>query len=204
MTALQKFRELQWTDYIKYVFADPAKIAYLLEPGKGFLPAALFVPIASAGAFILASSSLRIQNSFFFYKMSYGWIMLSVIYIAKVVIIASLLDMIMQFTGKSGSVVKNISIIALSYFPSLFIVPAIAVFTAVNFAPAFMFFLLIIFFDAWGVFIVVRALSELYRIQFSKSLVIYFVPFVAFYFTLICFFIISVIMMYGLISSVLT
>ena len=175
-------RSLKWADYIYFALVDPRSMYRLINTSeKGFLPLTCIFPVFAAVVEILAVALLSVQSPFFFAKVSYGWILLSLLNCIGVLLFSLLLDMELQFTGKPGNIKKIITLVNIAQFPMLFLLPAVSIFTVLNFAALFFFVLFALALSAWCAFIIITGISEMYALPFAKALLYYILPYAVFF-----------------------
>lgn len=175
---MQKIKSLEWADVLVECLIEPSKLALRFANSEVNIYKTGFIfPILSSGISILAMSVLSAQNGYFYYKISYGWILHAIISFLVIFISSGLTDMVFQFRGKRGNVKKIINILNFSYFPSLFVLPFVMFFTTLNFAAPFWFFIISLAALLWGLYIAARCLSELFIVDFFSALISYLLPF---------------------------
>src|SRR5208283_5085637 len=91
---------------------------------KSFLLSFL-VPAAVAVMEIITISILGKQTLFFYYKITYGWILLFLYISFKVITAAALMDTASQFFGFRGNIREMIILVNFSLFPDVFILPLV-------------------------------------------------------------------------------
>ncbi len=182
---LETFKTLTWADYFLYALTDPREL-YRRIRQKDPDPFALSfaVPAATALFDILAMSMMGSETGFFYYKISYGWILLFIYELLKTVIYSSLVDVTAQLHGHRGNIREIIAVANFSLLPKVFFLPVIVFFTAVNFAPGFFYVFFSILFFAWYVMIFVQGLSEMHELDFGRSFIIVIIPALFIYITM--------------------
>ena len=113
---LAELKSLRWADLLLYSLLDPRSLYRQInrnEPRSFAL--SFLMPAAVAIIELLTLSLLGKQTPFFYYKVTYGWILLFLCQALISVIAASLMDMASQFFGWKGNIreftmasVKNI------------------------------------------------------------------------------------------------
>ncbi len=175
--SLEKFRTLAWADFFLYSLMDPrALYRRIKQKEPDALWMSLLVPAFVSLSDILILSLMGKESPFFYYKISYGWIMIFLITFIKVVIYTSLVDAAAQFNGLKGSIRELLTAVNFSMLPELFILPASYPFIVGDFAPAFFYILFSIIAFAWHVLILVQAISEMHSIEFGRAFLIYIMP----------------------------
>ncbi len=171
-------RTLRWTDFFFNALVDPRAL-YRSIAAREVNPLAMsfLVPAAVVITDILSLSLLGQQTGFFYYKVTYGWILLLLIAVMRYVITASLMDLISQLMGFEGRIGQMIPLLNYSIFPRVLILPVVHIFKTINFAPIFfyMFFSFALF--LWSAFIAIQGVSEMHKTGFGKSLVIFIFPY---------------------------
>jgi hypothetical protein len=189
---LETLKSLRWTDFFLYTVTDPREL-YRRIRQKDPDPFALsfIIPAIAALFDILVLSIAGKETGFFYYKISYGWILVFIYAVFKIVIYSSLVDMTAQFFGYRGNIREMLTIVNFSMFPGIFILPVFYLFEMINFAPGFFYVFFSILFFIWYVMIFVQGISEMHSIDFGKSFVIFILPAV---FIGIVFFLITVLL----------
>ncbi|MGL4369944.1 MAG: Yip1 family protein [Spirochaetota bacterium] len=173
-------RSLRWVDYVYFALVDPRGLCKLINAsGSGFLSVLIIIPVLAALSQIVALSLLSVQSRFFFSKLSYGWVLLSLLNLACVLLISLLVDMGLQFAGKPGNIKKILSLLLAAQFPKVLLLPAVSVFSVISFAPVVFYVLFSIAFFLWCVYIAVTGISEMHALPFGKALAFFAVPYLA-------------------------
>ncbi|HNX24954.1 MAG TPA: Yip1 family protein [Spirochaetota bacterium] len=174
---LETIKSLRWTDFFLYAITDPREL-YRRIRQKDPDPFALsFIIPAVASLFdILVLSLAGKETGFFYYKMSYGWILVFIYAVFKIVIYSSLVDVTAQFFGYKGNIREMLTIANFSIFPGIFLLPVFYLFAVIDFAPGFFYVFFSILFFIWYVMIFVQGISEMHSIDFGKSFVIFILP----------------------------
>ena len=174
---MDKIKSLVWADYFIYALADPRELYRLISSRK---PVGIYVSFAVPAivviADILALSLLGEATGFFFYKITYGWILILIYTIVKIAVYASLIDTVSQFKGYEGRAGEVIAMVSYSMFPKVFILPLVYFFSIINFAPGFFYVFFIFLLFVWYVMILVQGISEMHSIEFSRALALYIIP----------------------------
>lgn len=174
---IDKIKSLTWADYFFYALTDPRELYRLISTGNsGTIYLSFAVPALVVIADILALSILGSGSGSFYYKITYGWILISIYTLVKIAVYASLIDTASQFMGYQGKAKELIAMVSYSMFPKVFILPLVYFFSIINFAPGFfyVFFMFILF--VWYVMILVQGISEMHSIEFSRAIAIYILP----------------------------
>ncbi len=172
-----EFRSLRWADLFLNALVDPRAL-YRQISRKEPRPFALsfMVPAAESAIGILTLSLLCSQTTFFYYKITYGWILVFLFHSIIVVISAALMDMAAQFFGLKGNVRELISLVNFSLFPRVFILPAVYIFKVFNFAPLFFYSFFFMGLFIWSALIAVQGISEMHNCGFGRAVIMYLFP----------------------------
>ncbi len=174
---LETFKSLRWSDYFLYSITDPRELyRRIRQKDPDPLILSFIVPAITALFDILALSLIGKESGFFYYKLSYGWILVFIYAVFKIVIYSSLVDMTAQFFGCSGNIKEMLTLVNFSIFPRVLFLPLFYLFAVLNFAPAFFYVFFSITFFIWYVLIFVQGISEMHSIDFGKSFVIFILP----------------------------
>lgn len=173
--SMASFRSLRWVDYIFLAILDPRSLGRLLN-ARGFLIPTLILPAAVAITEILCLSRFGHQSGFFLYKISYGWIFLFILITVKVFGLAAVIDLTAQFFGLKGSYLKTLTLVMVSMFPYMFLLPLVTVFTTIHAAPFFFYVLGSLVATAWSLYIIILGVAEFHEIPFSKACAVVLVP----------------------------
>jgi len=189
---LETLKSLRWADYFLYAIIDPRELYRRIrqkDPDPFFL--SFILPAAAALFDIMALSLTGAETDFFYYKLSYGWILVFIYTVFKIVVYSSLVDVTAQFFGCRGNIREMLTIANFSILPRVFFLPAFYLFAVIDFAPVFFYLFLSILFFIWYVLIFVQGLSEMHSIDFGKSFLIFILPAV---FTGVVFFLCAVLL----------
>lgn len=199
---LETLKSLRWTDFFLYAITDPRELYRRIKQGDPdpFI-LSFIVPAVTALFDILVLSLVGKETGFFYYKISYGWILVFIYAVFKTVIYSSLVDMTAQFFGYKGNIREILTLVNFSLFPTVFFLPLFYLFKIIDFAPVFFYALLSIVFFIWYVMIFVQGISEMHSIDFGKSFVIFILPAVFICFVIFLMFILLVITGIGFITS---
>jgi hypothetical protein len=174
---MNKIKSLVWADYFLFALTDPRELYRLINSKKsGRIYAGLAVPAVVVIADILALSLLGEATGFFFYKITYGWILILIYTVVKIAVYASLIDTVSQFMGYEGKALEVTAMVSYSMFPKVFILPIVYFFSIINFAPGFFYVFFIFILFVWYVMILVQGISEMHSIEFSRALALYIIP----------------------------
>ena len=174
---LETIKSLRWSDYFLYSITDPREL-YRRIKQKDPDPFVLsFIVPALVSLFdILSMSLVGKETGFFYYKMSYGWILIFIYALFKIVIYSSLVDMTAQFFGYRGNIREMITVVNFSMFPAVFFLPLFYLVAVIDFAPGFFYVFFSIVFFIWYAMIFIQGISEMHSIDFGKSFVIFILP----------------------------
>lgn len=181
-------KSLKWSDFFLYTLVNPRNLYRIISSReRRGLALSFIVPIFAVIIDIISISLLSEETGFFYYKITYGWILLILIVLSKIIVSASIMDLISQFLGFNGRIRELISIINFSIFPKALILSLVYIFKILNFAPVFfyMFFSFVLF--LWSAFIAIQGISEMHSISFGRALFIFIFPYI--FFGIIMFFI---------------
>lgn len=171
------FKSLRWADLYLYSIIDPRGLLKQIRTDKSWaFPFSFTVPAFVALAEIITVSSLGSQTPFFYYKISYGWILLFLYLVLKIVTSSALMDMLSQFMGNDGRTRETICLMNYSLFPKLFLLPLVSVFRVINFAPLFFYMFISMALFLWSAVIAVQGLSEMHSEGTGRALLIYIFP----------------------------
>jgi hypothetical protein len=174
---LTELRSLRWADLFLFSLLDPRALYRQIERSEP-KPFALsfMVPAAVAVFDIIALSLMGRQTPFFYYKITYGWILVFLYQSLAVILAAALMDMAAQFYGFKGNIRRFITLVNFSMFPRVFILPLIYIFKVFNFAPLFFYAFFSLGLLAWSAVIAIQGISEMHSISFGRAAVIYLFP----------------------------
>ncbi len=141
---LETFKSLRWVDFFLYALTDPREL-YRRIKQKDPDPFALsfIVPLISALFDILILSLMGRESEFFYYKISYGWILVFIYGIFKIAVYSSLVDVTAQFFGYRGNIREIITLVNFSLFPGVLFLPVCYLFSVIKFCARF--FLCVLF-----------------------------------------------------------
>jgi hypothetical protein len=174
---LAEFKSLKWADLLLFALLEPRSLYRQInrnEP-KAFL-LSFMMPAIVAITEILTLSLLGKQTPFFYYKVTYGWILLFLCQALTAVISASLMDMASQFFGWKGNIREFVVLINFSLFPKVFLLPLVYLFRVFNFAPLFFYAFFSLGLFVWSALIVIQGISEMHSCNFGKAALVYLFP----------------------------
>ncbi len=174
---LTEIKSLRWADLFLSALLDPRALYRQIDRGE---PRALLLsftlPAAVAVIDIITLSLLGRQTPFFYYKVTYGWILLFLWQALAVVLAAALMDTASQFFGHGGAVRRLIILVNFSLFPKVFILPLVYIFHVFNFAPIFFYFFFSMGLFIWSAMVAVQGVSEMHAVSLGRAAVIYLFP----------------------------
>ena len=174
---MESFRSLRWSDYFLYTILDPRELyRRVKQKDPDPLILSFIVPLAYSMFAVILMSFTGKETNFFYHKMSYGWILIFLYTLFKMIIYTSLVDMTAQFFGYKGSIREILTLYNFSIFPELFLLPVFYGFVIIDFAPYFFYVLFSIGFFVWQIMIFAQSFSEMHSIDFNKSIVILMIP----------------------------
>ncbi len=174
---LAELKSLRWADLLLYSLMDPRSLYRQInrdEPRSFAL--SFLMPASVAIIEIVTLSLLGKQTPFFYYKVTYGWILLFLCQALISVIAASLMDMASQFFGWKGNIREFITLINFSLFPRFFILPLVYIFRVFNFAPLFFYTFFSLGLFIWSALVVIQGVSEMHSCNFGKATVVFLFP----------------------------
>jgi len=176
---IDTLRSLRWTDYFLYALVDPRSLyRHISQNDPKAFALSFTVPAAAAIADILAGSLFGNQTLFFFYKITYGWILLSIFYVLKNAVISTMMDASAQFRGMKGNAREMVCLVNFSMFPQVFILPLTCIFVVFGFAPVFFYIAIGLGLTVWSALVAVQGISEMHRTNTGKAVFIYILPYI--------------------------
>jgi hypothetical protein len=174
---LAELKSLKWADLLLYALLEPRSLYRQInrnEPKSFAL--SFMLPAIVAITEILTLSLLGKQTPFFYYKVTYGWIMLFLCQALTAVVSAALMDMASQFFGWKGNIREFVVLINFSLFPKVFLLPLVYLLRVFNFAPLFFYAFFSLGLFVWSAFIVIQGISEMHSCNFGKAALVYLFP----------------------------
>lgn len=172
MTFSESLRNLKWTDYLYCLLFDNKRLSVMLEEGKPFLPVTIVLPVIYALFVILSGAVLNSSNSFFYIKLSYGFLSLSLFFVLINIIITGLSSFALSSMNIKPDMMRVLSIINLSYFPRLFVLP-LAVFLVslhpINSSPGLWTSLASCILTVYSIIITVKTVCFLHKTTMMRS-----------------------------------
>lgn len=105
-----------------------------------------------------------------------SWVLRFLCIALAVIVNSALIDLAGQFTGTGKNVRQVVSVINLSVFPAVFILPAILILYSIGIESFGLYALFSVGAFAWSVIIAVRGVSGVYGISHGKALLICMFP----------------------------
>jgi hypothetical protein len=195
---LSEIRSMRWTDFFMHALLDPRALYRMVgrnEP-RGFL-LSFAVPAAVAVVDIITHSLFGRETSFFYYKITYGWILWFLLIFLRTVVAAALMDMASQFFGYKGNIRELVIVLNFSLFPEVFILPLAYIFKIFRFAPLFFYILISMGLTVWSALIAIQCISEMHSASMGRSAVIFLFPILLIGVTLVLAFILLAILGVG-------
>lgn len=174
---LDKFRTLAWADFFLYSMTDPRSLYRRIkqkDPDAFWI--SFTVPAFLSLFDILILSLMGRESSFFYYKISSGWILFFLFICLKILVYSSLIDAAAQFSGLKGNIRELIASVNFSLLPQLFVLPAAYPFIVGNLLPSFFYILISMICFVWHVMILVQTFSEMHAIDFGRAFLIIIMP----------------------------
>ncbi len=174
---LTELRSLRWADLFLYSLLDPRALYRQIERNEPKPFALSFIVLAAVAVIDIRTLSLMgRQTPFFYYKITYGWILVFLYHTLTVILASALMDMAAQFYGFKGNIRRFITLVNFSMFPKVFILPLVYIFKVFNFAPLFFYAFFSLGLLAWSAVIAIQGISEMHSISFGRGAVIYLFP----------------------------
>ncbi|MBN2159394.1 MAG: YIP1 family protein [Spirochaetes bacterium] len=168
---------LRWADLFLNALIDPRALYRQIARREPKAFALSFVVPAAVAAFnILTLSLLGKETGFFYYKITYGWILVFLYEALIALLSAALMDMAAQFFGYRGNIRDFITLVNFSLFPKIFILPLVYIFRIFNFAPLFFYTFFSMALLVWSALIAIQAISEMQPAGLGRATLIYLFP----------------------------
>ena len=191
---ITELRSLRWADLFLFALLDPRALYRQIDRNEPRSFALSFmVPAAVAVIDIITLSLMGKQTPFFYYKVTYGWILVFLYQSLMVILMAALMDMAAQFYGFKGNIRHFIALVNFSLFPRIFILPLVYIFRVFHFAPLFFYAFFSMGLLTWSALIAIQGVSEMHTTSFARAAVIYLFPAILVGITLFFMFILLVI-----------
>ena len=176
---IEYIKSLKWIDYFFLCLLDPRRLVNLIGKKEGSpFSLGLFIVLVVSLFEIISMSMFGQESNFFFYKISYGWVLIFLVVLLKIIAFSSLIDLSCQFREHPGSIIRTINLVCFSFFPLIFILPVVIIVTSLNTVPIFFYILFSILLHFWQAIIIIQGISEIHQMSFGESLVIFLLPFI--------------------------
>lgn len=182
VSVIASLRSLQWADFYIYSLTDPRALLRAMGRNEsGWFWPSFIVPFMVAVTAILSSALLSGNEGIFYYRITYGLLLLFLYYAARTVVIAAMIDLAAQMSGLEGAVKSTIGLLNYAIFPRTFLLPLLYIVKVLHFAPSFfsVFFLLLL--SLWSWYTMLLGLSEMHQIPVSKAFVLFIFPSIFFF-----------------------
>lgn len=174
---MEYLKSLQWVDYYFFAIIDPRRLANLIKREEGSPLLIGFITVAASAVInIITFSLMGAETSYFYNKITYGWISSLLVSILLIILYSALIDFFCQLRGKQGSIKAIISLLNISLFPHTLILPLFFIFKFIQFAPLFFLVIFMMGLTVWQAMIIIVGLSEMHQMPFSEALVAFLFP----------------------------
>ena len=182
---LEQLKSLKWVDVLFYALFEPRSLYRYIKDNRSFsIYPTFLVPAMVTISEIVTLYLLKASNQLLSYSLTYGWI-LNFMFISVIIIIsASLIDTARQFAGFNGNIKHIISVMNISMFPKIFLLPVTYIFSVIDFGSIFFYFLTSFGLFVWSSLIIVLGVSEMNGASFGKSLLVCIFPGMLFFMTI--------------------
>jgi hypothetical protein len=175
---LEMIRSMRWVDFLLYALTDPGALYRQIQRNEPRPLALSFaVPVFAAMAGIIAGSLVRTETSFFYSKLTYGWLLSVFFTLFTIVVAAGLMDAFAQFLGFRGNMKEMMALVNFSQLPKVFILPLVLIFRTVHFAPPFFYVLFSLLVTLWSAFITVKGIAEMHDSGPGRAVLIFLFPY---------------------------
>lgn len=175
--SMETIRELAWTDYFLYAVTDPRELyRRIRQRDRGIFQFSFVVPVFIAFIDVITVSLRGTETSFFYHKISYGWLLILLFMLLKISVYSSLIDSSSQFFGQKGNIRDVLTLVNFSLFPKVFFLPLYYLTVITGFMPGFFYIFLSMVFFCWFMYVLVQGISEMNSITFGRSLGIAIMP----------------------------
>lgn len=176
---MEYIKSLKWVDYFLFTLVDPRRLQNQITREEGYPTVTSLIIVFFASIIeIVTFALLGTESEFFYYKLTYGWLLFFIIFITMIIITGSLIDLFCQFRGYPGNIKQILNLISISLFTRALLLPMTMIFKVFNFAPIFFYILFSIALSIWHIMIIIQGISEMHQVSFSESLLIFFLPIV--------------------------
>lgn len=175
---IDTFKSLRWIDFFLYAVLEPRMLYKIIKENEPKHFALSFVVPAFVSFNLIVTLSLlgRGETDFFYYKITYLWILLLLVFLVNILVASALIDLLAQFLGYKGNVREIISLFNFSFVPFSLMVPLLSIFAIFNFAPWFFFMFFSLCFSVWAAIIASLGISEMHSISMGKAALLFFFP----------------------------
>jgi len=181
---LERLKSLQWVDVLFYALFEPrAMYRYIKDKSSFSIYPTFLIPAMVTISEIVSLHLFKTGKYLLYYNLTYGWIINFIFISVTVIISASLIDTARQFAGFGGNIKHVISVINISMFPKIFLLPLVYIFSVIGHAEVFIYFLASFGLFIWSSFIIILGVSEMNAADFGKSLLICIFPGMLFFTT---------------------
>ena len=181
---LEQLKSLKWVDVLFYALFEPRTMYRYIRDKRSFSVYPTFwVPAMVVISEIVSLYLLKADSYMLYYSLTCGWLLHFIFLSVTIIISASLIDTAGQFAGFSGNIKHVISVINISLFPKIFLLPVTYIFSVIAFAPVSFYFMASIGLFIWSSVIVVLGVSEMNGADFGKSLLVCVFPGMFFFMT---------------------
>lgn len=171
MNIKESIKNLGWAEFIMTLIFDPRLFAKKIsESDRGYVKISFIVPLFVSFALILSVCVINQQSQFFFYKISYGWTWLTVVFCFAFFVFSLSNDFFFHVFGAQGRAGQTLAIVNFSAFPLLFVLPGVMIFSSISFQPAVFLFIFTTACLCWSFFIVLFSVSELRSVSLGRAL----------------------------------
>jgi len=181
---LEQLKSLKWADVLYYALIEPRTMYRYIRDERSFsIYLTFLIPAMVAISEIVSFYLLKAGGQMLYYSLTYGWIFIFMFISVNVIISASLINTAGQFAGFNGNIKHTISLINISMFPKILLLPITYIFSVINFASVFFYFLTSFSLFLWSSLIIILGISEMNGAGFGKSLLVCLFPSMLFFIT---------------------
>ena len=160
-----------------YVLVSPKLLANQLKKNlKIFFWFSFLIPLSVIFFDLIAFNLLGEIKYFPYHFLGYKFVFLLLIYLLTTLVTVALLDSFWQIGGQKGRYLELVSIINLSTFPKIFILPLMSFFMVLGLRSGWLYFIFSIGFFVWSLIIVIKNFSRIYKISYGNALFFFFLP----------------------------
>ncbi len=172
---IAQLRSLLWLDYIMFALTDFKRLGMLLEKQR-FLPATLLFPVTASLSDIICVYLIVKNSTTFFISVTYGFSVLSLVYILNSWISASLLTTGLDTRVDDNSVHRHFSLLNITYVFKLFVLPLVSIASVLSLAPAVFFILGQLSAVIVGIVCIAHCITTIYSVSLSRSTLSVIIP----------------------------